>query len=46
MKDAPGKVYAQSCDVSAESDVIAAFQWAEASLGGVDILVNCAGIFR
>jgi NAD(P)-dependent dehydrogenase (short-subunit alcohol dehydrogenase family) len=46
MKDAAGRVYAHSCDVSVEGDVIAAFQWAETSLGGVDILVNCAGIFR
>lgn len=46
MKDAAGKVYAQSCDVSVESDVRAAFRWVESTLGGVDILVNSAGIFR
>jgi NAD(P)-dependent dehydrogenase (short-subunit alcohol dehydrogenase family) len=46
MKGTGGKVYAQQCDVSDESSVRAVFKWIEVNLGGVDVLVNNAGIFR
>lgn len=38
------KLYAFKCDVSSESDIKAAFQWVETKFGGVDILINNAGI--
>ncbi|KNC24015.1 hypothetical protein FF38_00225 [Lucilia cuprina] len=34
------------CDVSKEDQVIKAFEWTEKELGGVDILLNNAGITR
>jgi NAD(P)-dependent dehydrogenase (short-subunit alcohol dehydrogenase family) len=46
LKNAPGKVYAYKCDVSDPNSVKEAFDWVEAKLGGVDILVNSAGVFR
>jgi len=36
--------FARSCDVADESEVAAMTDWAEAQLGQIDILVNCAGI--
>lgn len=32
------------CDVTVESDILAAFEYTERKLGGVDILINNAGI--
>ncbi|MCW6509283.1 SDR family NAD(P)-dependent oxidoreductase [Lichenifustis flavocetrariae] len=37
-------VHGRACDVADEDQVAALAQWAEATLGQVDILVNCAGI--
>jgi len=39
-----GRLYAFECDVSKEDDILKAFQWAENNLGGVDILINNAGV--
>ena len=39
-----GKVATARCDVSVEADVQALWQRAEAELGGVDVLVNNAGL--
>lgn len=39
-----GELHAFKCDVSSESDIKAAFQWVEEHFGGVDILINNAGI--
>ncbi|WP_245453594.1 3-oxoacyl-ACP reductase family protein [Aminobacter sp. MSH1] len=36
--------HARSCDVSLEDDVDGMTRWLDASLGEIDILVNCAGI--
>lgn len=46
LKDAPGKVHAFKCDVSDQLSVKSAFQWIESSLGGVDILINNAGVYK
>ena len=35
---------ARSCDVADKAEVAAMTDWAEAQLGQIDILVNCAGI--
>lgn len=43
-KSLANKLYAFKCDVSSESDIKAAFQWVETKFGGVDILINNAGI--
>lgn len=40
------KFIPRKCDVSKEQDVLAAFEWSEKELGGVDVLLNNAGITR
>lgn len=40
------KLYSIKCDLTQESEIKAAFNWIENSLGGVDILINNAGIIR
>jgi NAD(P)-dependent dehydrogenase (short-subunit alcohol dehydrogenase family) len=44
LESASGKLYAVKCDVSNESDVLAAFKWVKDNLGGVDILINNAAV--
>jgi len=44
LESASGKLFAVKCDVSNESDVLAAFKWVKDNLGGVDILVNNAAV--
>lgn len=39
-------LHALQCDVSKETDLLAAFAWVDTHLGGADILVNNAGIAR
>jgi NAD(P)-dependent dehydrogenase (short-subunit alcohol dehydrogenase family) len=46
LSTAPGKLHPLKCDVSKENDVIASFAWVKENLGGVDILINNAGIFN
>jgi NAD(P)-dependent dehydrogenase (short-subunit alcohol dehydrogenase family) len=42
---APGRIYAQACDISVEADVDGLAHYAESVLGGVDILVANAGVY-
>ena len=44
LDSATGKLYGVKCDVSNESDVLAAFKWVKDNLGGVDILINNAAV--
>jgi NAD(P)-dependent dehydrogenase (short-subunit alcohol dehydrogenase family) len=44
LKSATGKFFAVKCDVSNDSDVLAAFQWVKDNFGGVDILINNAEV--
>nr|CAD7404087.1 unnamed protein product [Timema cristinae] len=44
LKSAPGKLYAVKADIAKEEDIIAAFGWIKKNLGGVDILINNAGV--
>ena len=51
LQDAGGRTVAEqigaafcACDVAVESQVIAAIETARASMGGINLLVNCAGI--
>lgn len=46
LEDAPGKVYAFKCDVSDPSSVKSAFDWIEERFGGVDVLINNAGVYK
>jgi len=43
---ATGALHAFKCDVSKESEVKAAFDWVIEQYGGVDVLINNAGIVR
>ncbi|XP_049803558.1 dehydrogenase/reductase SDR family member 11-like [Schistocerca nitens] len=45
LNDAKGKLYPRYCDVSNEESVVSAFKWTLDNLGGVDILINNAGVF-
>jgi NAD(P)-dependent dehydrogenase (short-subunit alcohol dehydrogenase family) len=44
--DGPGRARFHHCDVSDRASVTAAFDWAVGDLGGLDSLINCAGIER
>lgn len=41
-----GVLHSFKCDVSQEDDIKSAFSWIESYLGGVDVLINNAGIAR
>jgi 3-oxoacyl-[acyl-carrier protein] reductase len=43
---APGRVFARRLDVSSEADVAGFVDWAHGALGGLNALVNNAGIIR
>ncbi|XP_053687359.1 farnesol dehydrogenase-like [Sabethes cyaneus] len=49
-KDLPPSVqesfHAAKCDVSKEEDILKTFRWIEQKFGGVDVLINNAGILR
>jgi NAD(P)-dependent dehydrogenase (short-subunit alcohol dehydrogenase family) len=44
LQSATGKLYPAKCDISNESEVLAAFKWVKDNLGGVDILINNAAV--
>ena len=44
LESATGKLYGVKCDISKQSDVLAAFKWVKDNLGGVDILINNAAV--
>lgn len=41
-----GKLYAVKCDITKDDDIVKAFGWIVFELGGIDVLVNNAGIAR
>lgn len=43
---AKGQVNAVECDITNEQSVKTAFTWIEKTLGGIDLLVNNAGVVR
>lgn len=43
-KSETGKFYPIQCDVSKEEEILKAFHWVDKELGGVDVLVNNAGV--
>jgi NAD(P)-dependent dehydrogenase (short-subunit alcohol dehydrogenase family) len=44
LRSERGKLYPVKCDVSKEPEVTETFKWVKANLGGVDILINNAGV--
>lgn len=46
LKDGPGKIYTRRCDVSEKSEIDETFKWIEDTFGGMNILVNNAGIYK
>ncbi|XP_046988873.1 dehydrogenase/reductase SDR family member 11-like [Schistocerca americana] len=44
LKDAPGTLYPLQGDVSSEESILCAFKWIKENLGGVDVLINSAGV--
>jgi NAD(P)-dependent dehydrogenase (short-subunit alcohol dehydrogenase family) len=44
VKGLSGSLYPLKADVSKEEEVVAAFTWVKNNLGGVDVLINNAGI--
>lgn len=46
MPNTEGKFFAHYCDVTKENTIKEAFQWIEKQFGGVNVLVNNAGILR
>src|SRR6188508_342913 len=45
-KGLPGKVHTRKLDVSSEADVGAFVEWAHGAMGGLNSLINNAGILR
>lgn len=45
-KTPTGELHGFKCDISREEDILAAFKWINAKFGGVDVLVNNAGVMR
>ncbi|XP_062558600.1 farnesol dehydrogenase-like [Armigeres subalbatus] len=43
---AADRLHAVKCDVSKEEDILQVFKWVEEKFGGVDVLINNAGIVR
>ncbi|XP_053680385.1 farnesol dehydrogenase [Anopheles nili] len=41
-----GKIFAKKCDVGVESEILETLSWVRREFGGVDVLINNAGIFR
>lgn len=44
--DCKGAIIAHQCDVTSEAEIKTAFAWIETNFGGVNILVNNAGVLR
>lgn len=38
------QIYPIKCDVQQEEEILKVFKWAEEELGGVDVLINNAGV--
>ncbi|KXJ71515.1 farnesol dehydrogenase [Aedes albopictus] len=45
-ESARNRLHAVKCDVSKEEDILKSFKWVEEKFGGVDVMINNAGISR
>lgn len=45
-KTVNGKINIKVCDVTVEQQVIDAFEWITEKFGGVDVLINNAGVSK
>lgn len=41
-----GTIHAMKCDLTIDKDIIETFKKIENTYGGIDVLVNCAGIIK
>lgn len=41
-----GKYYPMKCDLSQEKEIINVFAWIKENLGGVDVMINNAGLMK
>jgi len=46
LQNEPGKLHPVKCDITKEQDILAAFSWIKERLGGVDIMINNAGVLH
>lgn len=44
--EAAARLHAFRCDVCSEADILRAFRWIETTFGGVDVLINNAGVMH
>jgi NADP+-dependent farnesol dehydrogenase len=44
LRDLTGEFHPLQCDVTKEQDILAAFSWIKEHLGGVDVMINNAGV--
>ena len=44
LKGEKGELYPIECDVEKENDILKVFEWIEKRFGGVDVLINNAGV--
>lgn len=45
-EDLRNNFIARKCDVQVERDVLDTFKWIDETFQGIDVLVNCAGVYR
>lgn len=41
-----GRFYPLACDVTDENDILDAFKWIDENIGGINFMINNAGIVR
>jgi hypothetical protein len=46
LQNEPGELHPVQCDVTKEQDILAAFSWIKERLGGIDIMINNAGVLH
>jgi hypothetical protein len=44
LRSAPGQLYPVKADLTRQNEVCSVFRWVKSNLGGVDVLINSAGV--